>query len=77
MATKDEYLTPDEVLDRFPCLKDDFNWNTGTPGYLHSIGLLHGNYLKGRRMMLISLNSLKKLIAFIKQDLEGKQHRLD
>ena len=77
MAPKDEYLTPDEVLERYPCLKEDFNWNTGTPGYLHSIGLLHGNYLKGRRMMLISLSSLKALLKFLKDDLQGRQNRLD
>lgn len=73
----DEYLTPDEVLERFPCLKTDFNWSTSTPGSLHSIGLLHGNYLKGRRMMLISLDSLKRLIAFYKQDLERTKSKLD
>lgn len=74
---KDEFLTPDEVLKRFPCLQTDFSWNNSTPGYLHSVGLLHGKYLKGRRMMLIQLDSLKRLIAFYKSELALIQKKLD
>jgi hypothetical protein len=74
---RDEYLTPDEVLHRFPCLKTDFNWDNSTPGYLHSVGLLHGKYLKGRRMMLIQLDSLKRVIAYYKNELEITQKKLD
>ncbi len=48
-TVKNEYLTSEEVLRKFPCLITRFNWNITTPGQLHAIGLLHGKYLKGKR----------------------------
>lgn len=76
-SIKEEYLTSDEVLRKFPCLITRFNWNITTPGQLHAIGLLHGKYLKGKRMLLISFVSLKKLIKFYKDELEDTTHSLE
>jgi hypothetical protein len=76
-TVKNEYLTSDEVLRRFPCLITRFNWNITTPGQLHAIGLLHGKYLKGKRMLLISIVSMKRLIKYYKDDLEDTQHDLE
>lgn len=73
---KDEYLTSEEVLRKFPCLISRFNWNNTTPGQLHSLGILHGKYLKGKRMLLISLKSMKRLIRYYKDDLSDTQHEL-
>lgn len=74
---KDEYLSSDEILKRYPCLMSRFNWNTTTPGQLHAIGILHGKYFRGRRLLLISLFSMKKLISYYKADLEDMKHELE
>jgi hypothetical protein len=72
----DELLTIDEVLERYPYLEKEFNWSNTTVGILHSIGLLHGHYRKGKRLLLISLRSLLRVIDLYKTDLERIKHAL-
>jgi hypothetical protein len=76
-TVKNEYLTSEEVLRKFPCLITRFNWNITTPGQLHAIGLLHGKYLKGKRMLLISIVSMKRLIKYYKEDLDEAKSELE
>ncbi|MGL4598848.1 MAG: hypothetical protein ACRCYO_15130 [Bacteroidia bacterium] len=76
-SPKTEYITSDEVLLKYPCLQARFNWNITSAGTLHSLGILHGKYLRGKRMLLISVESLKKLIKYYKDDIEESRHLFD
>jgi hypothetical protein len=61
---KEEYLTPGEVLQEYPFLMDDYNWSIQTPGVLLAIGVLHGKYIRGKHMTLITRSSVLKLLCF-------------
>lgn len=74
---EDELLTIEEVLERFPYLKKEFNWNKSTVGILHSIGLLHGQYIKGKRLLLVSRQSVILLINIYKTDVDRIKHALE
>lgn len=77
LKENEEYLTPEEILDEYPFLMTDYNWSIQTPGVFLSTGILHGKYLKGKRMTLIARSSLFRVFSFYQTSNNEKNAHLN
>lgn len=71
------YLTPQEIIEKYPDLAMKFNWGTSEIGTILKCKILDGYYDRGRRMSLIKESSLIKLIRFVNDSIEAQKIMLN
>jgi hypothetical protein len=64
------YLTPREVLDKYPQLEDIHGMSEHTIGTLLKIHVLWGRYETGKRFCLIKESSVVRFIKYMDDGLE-------
>jgi hypothetical protein len=64
MINKSEHLTPSQVIERFPELRDKFGWSAKEIGVFYKNGLLYGRFDSSRKKAIIAVSSVKKLISY-------------
>jgi hypothetical protein len=74
MPKGDGYLTPQEVLDRYPALRDFHGMSEQTIALLLRHHILWGMYDNGKRLPLIRENSVRHFIKYLNESLD--RHRI-
>ncbi len=70
MINKSECLTPSQVIERFPELKDKFGWTAKEIGVFYRSRLLYGHFDSSRKKAMIAISSVKKLIKYANELLD-------
>jgi hypothetical protein len=70
MINKSECLTPSQVIERFPELKDKFGWTAKEIGVFYRSRLLYGHFDSSRKKAMITISSVKKLIKYANELLD-------
>jgi hypothetical protein len=70
MAKKIEYLTPSQVIEKYPELEQKFGWTAKDVGLLLKNKLLQGHYNHSLRKSMITEDSLRRLIRFANEQIE-------
>jgi hypothetical protein len=70
MINKNECLTPSQVIERFPELKDKFGWSAKEIGVFYRSRLLFGYFDSSRKKAMITVSSVKKLITYANELLD-------
>ena len=70
------YLTPLEIMDKYPQLAVKFNWTANDLGILLKCRILEGYYDRSKRNSMINEASLKRLISYVNGILESQKVRL-
>ena len=68
-----EYLTPAEIIEKFPELEDNFNWDAKSVGLFLRTKLLKGRYNSNERKALIQIDSVVKLVEFTNIQIESQK----
>lgn len=76
MADKIEYLTPTEIIDKYPELRLHFGWSAKDIGLLFKFRLLHGYYDPTRRKAMIKEDSVRKLVRYANEQIENQKIKL-
>ena len=66
------YLTPAQVIERYPDLKANFGWNASKIGLFYKSKLLSGYDDASLKKSYIKLSSLMELIQYVNRRLEGQ-----
>lgn len=72
MGKKIEYLTPSQVMQRYPELEQKFGWVAKDLGLFLKNKLLQGHYNHSLRKSMIREDSLKRLVRFANEQLENQ-----
>jgi hypothetical protein len=67
-----EYLTCGEILQEYPVLAKDYQWDLHSPSRLFSLGLLEGKYLTSKRTILIKRSSIESIVKFYSELLKRR-----
>ena len=70
---KINYLTPSEIIEKYPELKYKLNWNTNELGVFLKCKLITGYYDRTKRIAMIDEDSLKTLVEYTNQIIEGQK----
>jgi len=70
------YLTPADVIEKYPELFFKHNWSPNVIGSLLKSSLLKGYYDRSRRSSMIEETSVLELIEFINQKIESQKIKL-
>jgi len=73
MTKKIEYLTPSQVIEKYPELEQKFGWTAKDIGLFLKNKLLQGHYNHSSRKSMIREDSLKKLIRFANEQIENQK----
>jgi len=68
----DDMLTPSQILEKYPELKQKFGWTAKDIGLLLKNKLLQGHYNHSLRKSMITEDSLKSLIRFANRQIENQ-----
>ena len=72
MTKKAEYLTPSQVIDKYPELEQKFGWTAKDIGLFLKNKLLQGHFNHSSRKSMIREDSLKKLIQYANSQIENQ-----
>jgi hypothetical protein len=64
MAKKTNYLTPAQVMEKYPELEEAFGWSAKEIGMFLKSRLLHGYYNHSLRKSMIDEDSLEDLVEY-------------
>lgn len=67
------YLTPNEVLEKYPILNLKYNWGTLDLGTMLKCKILDGHYDRSKRVGVIKESSLLKLVEYINDAIEDQK----
>lgn len=67
---KERFLTPEELLENYPLLRTQFNWNNSHIGTLLKLKVLDGYYDGSKRKAFIKESSVKALITHMNEILQ-------
>lgn len=70
------YLTPNEILEKYPILNLKYNWGTLDLGTMLKCKILDGNYDRSKRVGVIKESSLLKLIEYINDSIEDQKVKI-
>lgn len=73
MNTKVEYLTPSQVIEKYPELEQKFGWSAKDLGVFLKNKLLQGHYNHSSRKSMIREDSLRKLIRFANDQIDNQK----
>ena len=71
----ENYLTPKEIIEKYPDLILKFNWTPADLGHILKCKSIEGYYDRGRRNSMIKESSLKRLIEFLNANLDSQKIR--
>ena len=71
----ENYLTPKEIIEKYPDLTFKFNWTPADLGQILKCKIIEGYYDRGRRNSMIKESSLKRLIEFLNTNLDSQKIR--
>lgn len=72
MTKKIEYLTPSQIIEKYPELEQKFGWTAKDVGLLLKNKLLQGHYNHSLRKSMITEDSLRRLIKFANGQIENQ-----
>lgn len=75
MMKGEYYLTPKEVVEKYPDLILKFNWTAADLGHILKCRIIDGYYDRGKRNSMIKESSLKRLIKFLNENLDSQKIR--
>lgn len=70
------YLTPLEILEKYPALAGKFNWTASDLGTILKCRILDGYYDRSKRNSMIKESSLKGLVEYINSVLESQKVKI-
>jgi len=70
------YLTPNEILEKYPILNFKYNWGTLDLGTMLKCKILDGYYDRSKRVVVIKESSLLKLIEYINTSIEDQKVKI-
>lgn len=70
------YLTPNEVLEKYPILNIKYNWGTLDLGIMLKCKTLDGHYDRSKRGGVIKESSLLRLIKYINDSIEDQKVKI-
>ena len=73
MEKRIEYLTPAQLIEKFPDLEQKFGWTAKDIGLFLKNKLLQGYYNHSSRKSMIKEDSLKKLIRFANEQIDNQK----
>ena len=73
MNIKEVYLTPSEVIEKYPELERKFGWSSKELGVFLKNKLLQGYYNHSSRRSMIKEDSLRKLIRFANEQIDNQK----
>jgi hypothetical protein len=73
MTKKIEYLTPSQVIEKFPELEQKFGWTAKDIGLFLKNKLLQGHYNHSLRKSMIKEDSLIRLVRFANEQIEKQK----
>jgi hypothetical protein len=73
MVKKIEFLTPTEVIERYPEVAQQFGWTAKDIGSFLKSKLLQGHFSPSMRKSLINEASVIKLIAYANEQIENQK----
>jgi hypothetical protein len=68
-----DFLTPTEVIEKYPELADKFGWNPKDIGIFFKCRLLLGYFDPSFRKSMIKEESIKRLVHFVNEQLEKQK----
>lgn len=68
-----EFLTPTEVIEKYPEVAQQFGWTAKDIGSFLKSRLLQGHFSPSLRKSLINEASVKKLIAYANEQIENQK----
>ena len=69
----DVYLTPKEIIEKYPDLIVKFNWTVTDLGHILKCRIIDGYYDRGKRNSMIKESSLKRLIQYLNANLDSQK----
>lgn len=73
MANKTEFLTPTEVIEKYPEVAQQFGWTPKDIGSFLKNRLLQGHYSTSLKRSMIKEESFKRLIAYANEQIENQK----
>lgn len=73
MIVKKDYLTPTEVLKKYPELHEKFGWTSKDMGMFLRAKLLEGHYSHALRKSLIREDSIFRLVRFANEQIDKQK----
>ena len=75
-SIEETYLTPTEILEKYPILNSRYNWGTLDLGTMLKCKILDGHYDRSKRVGVIKESSLLKLIEYINDSIEDQKVKI-
>jgi hypothetical protein len=76
MGKKTVYLTPTQVIEKYPELEITFGWSAKEIGMFLKSRLLHGYYSSSLRKAMIKEDSLEELVEFANNQAEKMKAKI-
>ena len=73
MARQEGYLTPSEILDKYPDMEEKLGWGKKELGLFLKCNLLEGFYCRSMRRSMIKEESIFKLVTFANAAIENQK----
>lgn len=73
MSKKLEYLTPSQIIEKYPELEQKFGWTAKDMGLFLKNKLLQGHYNHSSRKSMIKEDSIIRLIAFANEQIDKQK----
>jgi hypothetical protein len=73
---KINYLSPADIIEKYPELEDKHNWNPEIVGSFLRCSLLKGYYDRARKTAMIEEKSVLDLIDYLNKKIESQKIRL-
>ncbi len=70
---KIEYLTPSQIIDKYPELEQKFGWTAKEMGLFLKNKLLQGHYNHSSRKSMIKEDSIIRLIGFANEQIDKQK----
>ena len=70
------YLTPSDIMEKFPELNHKHNWSANLIGSFLKCNLLKGYYDRSRKVSMIEESSVLDLIHFLNNKIESQKIKL-
>ncbi len=75
-VNEEKYLTPKEILEKYPILSLRYDWGTLDLGTMLKCKILDGHYDRSKRMSVIKESSLIRLIEYINNSIETQKIKI-
>ena len=69
---KIEYLTPAEIIEKYPELEQKFGWTSKEIGLFLKSKLLQGHYNNSMRKSMIIEESVRRLISYANEQIKNQ-----